>query len=132
MRLDFQFAALPIENFSHLFSMNDAELQSHGPSETCSSMNPFRTCTYTTQVRAVSTVLSSARDGLLCTKVARQVISKTLVDNERNLVYWMIEILHVRESDRFGEVAALRSALLTTFSLFLHDHHVLTSTYQSH
>ena len=30
MRLDFQFVALPIENFSHLFSMNDAELESHG------------------------------------------------------------------------------------------------------
>ena len=30
MRSDFQFVALPIENFSHLFSMNDAELESHG------------------------------------------------------------------------------------------------------
>jgi hypothetical protein len=29
MRLDFQFVALPIENFSHLFSMTDAELVSH-------------------------------------------------------------------------------------------------------
>ena len=30
MRSDFQFVALPIENFSHLFSMSDAELASHG------------------------------------------------------------------------------------------------------
>lgn len=30
MRTDFQFVALPIENFSHLFSMSDAELESHG------------------------------------------------------------------------------------------------------
>lgn len=30
MRSDFQFVALPIENFSHLFSMNDAELESNG------------------------------------------------------------------------------------------------------
>lgn len=30
MRSDFQFVALPIENFSHLFSMNDGELESHG------------------------------------------------------------------------------------------------------
>jgi Protein of unknown function (DUF1203) len=30
MPLDFQFVALPIENFSHLFSLNDAELESHG------------------------------------------------------------------------------------------------------
>lgn len=30
MRLDFQFVALPNENFSHLFSMKDAELESRG------------------------------------------------------------------------------------------------------
>ena len=30
MRTDFQFVALPIEDFSHLFLMNDAELESHG------------------------------------------------------------------------------------------------------
>ncbi len=30
MRLDFQCVALPIETFSHLFSMNNAELESHG------------------------------------------------------------------------------------------------------
>lgn len=30
MRSDFQFVALPIEQFSHLFSMDDAELESHG------------------------------------------------------------------------------------------------------
>ena len=30
MPSDFQFVALPIENFSHLFSMNEAELESHG------------------------------------------------------------------------------------------------------
>lgn len=30
MRTDFQFVALPIENFSHLLSMSDAELESHG------------------------------------------------------------------------------------------------------
>ena len=30
MRSDFQFVALPIENFSHLFAMNDAELEAHG------------------------------------------------------------------------------------------------------
>ncbi len=30
MRSDFQFVALPIENFSHLFSMNDEELESYG------------------------------------------------------------------------------------------------------
>jgi len=30
MRSDFQFVPLLIENFSHLFSMNDAELESHG------------------------------------------------------------------------------------------------------
>ena len=30
MQSNFQFVALPIENFSHLFSMNDEEFQSHG------------------------------------------------------------------------------------------------------
>ena len=30
MRSDFQFIALPIEDFSHLFSMNDEALESHG------------------------------------------------------------------------------------------------------
>ena len=30
MQSNFQFVALPIENFSHLFTMNDEELQSHG------------------------------------------------------------------------------------------------------
>ena len=30
MRSDFQFVALPIENFSHLFSLDDAELASQG------------------------------------------------------------------------------------------------------
>ena len=30
MRTDFQFMALPIENFTHLFSLNDAELASLG------------------------------------------------------------------------------------------------------
>lgn len=30
MRSDFQFVALPIESFSHLFSMNDEELELHG------------------------------------------------------------------------------------------------------
>ena len=30
MRTDFQFVALPIERFTHLFSMNDAEIVFHG------------------------------------------------------------------------------------------------------
>ena len=30
MRTDFQFVAVPIESVSHLFSMSDAELESHG------------------------------------------------------------------------------------------------------
>ena len=30
MQTDFQFVALPIEHFTHLFSMSDAELASHG------------------------------------------------------------------------------------------------------
>lgn len=30
IQTDFQFVALPVEHFTHLFSMNDAELQSRG------------------------------------------------------------------------------------------------------
>src|SRR5215207_6637084 len=44
MRSDFQFVALPIENFSHLFSMTDAELQSHGASRVNVDSHPGYPC----------------------------------------------------------------------------------------
>ena len=44
MRLDFQFVALPIDNFSHLFSMNDAELESHGAKRVNVDSHPGYPC----------------------------------------------------------------------------------------
>ena len=44
MRSDFQFVALPIENFSHLFSMNDAELESHGARRMSVDSHPGYPC----------------------------------------------------------------------------------------
>jgi uncharacterized protein DUF1203 len=47
MRSDFQFVALPIENFSHLFSMNDAELATHGARRVNVDSNPGYPCRVT-------------------------------------------------------------------------------------
>ena len=44
MRSDFQFVALPTENFSHLFSMNDAELESHGAKRMIVDSHPGYPC----------------------------------------------------------------------------------------
>ena len=44
MRSDFQFVALPIENFSHLFAMNDAELESHGARRVSADSHPGYPC----------------------------------------------------------------------------------------
>lgn len=47
MRSDFQFVALPIENFSHLFSMNDAELATHGARRMSVDSHPGYPCRVT-------------------------------------------------------------------------------------
>lgn len=44
MRSDFQFVALASENFSHLFSMNDAELESHGAKRVNVDSHPGYPC----------------------------------------------------------------------------------------
>ena len=44
MQSDFQFIALPIEDFSHLFSMNDEELESHGARRMNVSSHPGYPC----------------------------------------------------------------------------------------
>jgi len=44
MRSDFQFVALPSENFSHLFSMNDAELESRGAKRMIVDSQPGYPC----------------------------------------------------------------------------------------
>lgn len=44
MRSDFQFVALPTENFSHLFSMNDAELESRGARRMIVDSHPGYPC----------------------------------------------------------------------------------------
>ena len=44
MRSDFQFVALPIENFTHLFSMNDADLESRGAKRMSVDAHPGYPC----------------------------------------------------------------------------------------
>src|SRR6185503_13786005 len=44
MRTDFQFIALPTESFSDLFSMKDAELQSHGAKRMIVDSHPGYPC----------------------------------------------------------------------------------------
>jgi hypothetical protein len=44
MRSDFQFVALPIENFTHLFSMNDADLESQGARRMSVDAHPGYPC----------------------------------------------------------------------------------------
>jgi len=44
MRLDFQFVPLTIENFSHLFSMSDAELESYGTTRMIVDSHPGYPC----------------------------------------------------------------------------------------
>ena len=44
MRTDFQFVAIPIENFTNLFSMNDAELASRGAKRMTVDEHPGYPC----------------------------------------------------------------------------------------
>ena len=44
MHSDFQFVALASESFSHLFSMNDAELESHGAKRVNADSHPGYPC----------------------------------------------------------------------------------------
>jgi hypothetical protein len=81
MLSDFQFVALPIENFTHLFSMNDAELAVHGARRMTVDESPGYPC----------------RVSLLDASIGERVILTPFRHHEVNSPYQSAGPIFVRE-----------------------------------
>jgi hypothetical protein len=84
MRSDFQFVALPIESFTHLFSMSDAELASQGVRRMTVDENPGYPC----------------RVSLMDAPVGERVILAPFQHHEVNSPYQSAGPIFVREVAR--------------------------------